>query len=175
MSPGLGLADLGEGRRVGRRQRPTPVPGPALGVSPLGFGHTCHLALPSAYCEDRALWAPGSLSLAHPLLLPASPLWLQGHPRGNDFCRLPDGGLADALCLALRIAGGHWAEPGAPDARPWAVPPAPRASGWVLSLQGDLQPVPNSGKKRTQLSQWALNPRGGRLSVRSAPGQAFLH
>lgn len=52
VSPGRGLADLGEGRWVGKRQRLHPGPGTgsgcALGGKPSVVSCTCRLAPPSS-------------------------------------------------------------------------------------------------------------------------------
>ena len=118
----------------GRDSASTPVPGPALavlwGISPLWS------VAPAAWLRPlpsvrTALCGPQGPSLQLVSFL---------HRRllcgcRAAFCHLLNGGLVDTPCLALRTAGGLWAEPGAPDAQPWASPPAPRASGWVQSCR----------------------------------------
>lgn len=116
---------------------PTPVPGPALaalwGGSPLWSVAPAARFRPPPSLRTALCGSQGpSLQLI--------PFLLQHLLRGcrAASCRLLNGGLADTPCLALRTAGGRWAEPGAPDARPWAALPAPHASGWVQSRQGRL-------------------------------------
>ena len=99
MSPGLGLADLGEGRRVRRRQRPSAAPGLAL-----------------AMLWGSALWesAAPATWLCPPPIVRAAP-WAQGPSlqpirflcqRLLSGCGATPEGMTSAVCLT-----GVWRTP----------------------------------------------------------------